>query len=88
MKISKKVILFFFNNLPFQIWTLKCSLNSLTLQFWFKHILFHDFKLTCKTYIHTITIYRIRTKAESLCGSFPSFGLEIEYTILAGLELI
>ena len=49
---------------------------------------FHDFKLTCKTYIHTITIYRIRTKAESLCGSFPSFGLEIEYTILAGLELI
>ena len=55
---------------------------------WFKHILFHDFKLTCKTYIHTITIYRIRTKAESLCGSFPSFGLEIEYTILAGLELI
>ena len=49
---------------------------------WFKHILFHDFKLTCKTYIHTITIYRIGTKAESLCGSFPSFGLEIEYTIL------
>ena len=27
----KKVI--FFNDLPLQIWTLKCSLNSLTLQF-------------------------------------------------------
>ena len=33
MKISKKVILFFLNNLSLQIWTLKCSLNSLTLQF-------------------------------------------------------
>ena len=33
MKIRKKVILFFWNNLPLQIWTLKCSLNSLTLQF-------------------------------------------------------
>ena len=33
MKIRKKVILFFSNNLPFEIWTLKCSLNSLTLQF-------------------------------------------------------
>ena len=33
MKIRKKVILFFSNNLPLQIWTLKCSLNSLTLQF-------------------------------------------------------
>ena len=33
MKISKKVILFFSNNLSLQIWTLKCSLNSLTLQF-------------------------------------------------------
>ena len=32
MKIRKKVILFS-NNLPLQIWTLKCSLNSLTLQF-------------------------------------------------------
>ena len=32
MKIRKKVILFFSNNLPLQIWTLKCSLNSLTLQ--------------------------------------------------------
>ena len=33
MTIRKKVILFFLNNLPLQIWTLKCSLNSLTLQF-------------------------------------------------------
>ena len=33
MKIRKKVVLFFFNNLPLQIWTLKCSLKSLTLQF-------------------------------------------------------
>ena len=33
MKIRKKVILFFSNNLPMQIRTLKCSLNSLTLQF-------------------------------------------------------
>ena len=33
MKIRKKVILFFSNNLPLQICTLKCSLNSLTLQF-------------------------------------------------------
>ena len=33
MNIRKKVILFFWNNLPLQIWTLKCSLNSLTLQF-------------------------------------------------------
>ena len=33
MKISKKVILFFSNYLSLQIWTLKCSLNSLTLQF-------------------------------------------------------
>ena len=33
MKIRKKVILFFSNNLPLQIRTLKCSLNSLTLQF-------------------------------------------------------
>ena len=33
MKIRKKVILFFSNYLPLQIWTLKCSLNSLTLQF-------------------------------------------------------
>ena len=33
MKIRKKVILFFWNNLPLKIWTLKCSLNSLTLQF-------------------------------------------------------
>ena len=33
MKIRKKVILFFWNNLPLQIWTLKCSLNSLPLQF-------------------------------------------------------
>ena len=32
MKIRKKVI-FFSNDLPLQIWTLKCSLNSLTLQF-------------------------------------------------------
>ena len=32
MKIRKKVILFFSNNLPLQIWTLKCSLNNLTLQ--------------------------------------------------------
>ena len=30
---------------------------------WFKHILLLNFKLTCKTYIHTITIYRIGTKA-------------------------
>ena len=28
MKIRKKVILFFSNNLPLQIWTLKCSLKS------------------------------------------------------------
>ena len=34
MKIRKKVVLFFSNNLPLQIWTLKCSLNSLTLQFY------------------------------------------------------
>ena len=27
MKIRKKVILFFSNNLPLQIWTLKCSLQ-------------------------------------------------------------
>ena len=33
MKITKKVILFFLNNLPLQIWTLKCSLNNLTLKF-------------------------------------------------------
>ena len=34
MKIRKKIIMFVFsNNLPLQIWTLKCSLNSLTLQF-------------------------------------------------------
>ena len=37
MIISKKFIMFFFcffsNNLSLQIWTLKCSLNSLTLQF-------------------------------------------------------
>ena len=33
MKISKKVILFFSNNLSLQIWTLKCSLNSVILQF-------------------------------------------------------
>ena len=33
MEIGKKVILFFMNNLPLQIWTLKCSLNSLKLQF-------------------------------------------------------
>ena len=33
MKIRKKVISFFSNNLPLQIWSLKCSLNSLTLQF-------------------------------------------------------
>ena len=33
MKISKKVIFFCLNNLSLQIWTLKCSLNSLTLQF-------------------------------------------------------
>ena len=33
MKIRKKVILFFSNYLPLQIWTLKCSLNSSTLQF-------------------------------------------------------
>ena len=32
MKIRKKVF-FFSNYLPLQIWTLKCSLNSLTLQF-------------------------------------------------------
>ena len=30
---------------------------------WFKHILFLQFKLTCKTYIHTIIIYRIGMKA-------------------------
>ena len=29
----KKVVLFFSNYLPLKIWTLKCSLNSLTLQF-------------------------------------------------------
>ena len=33
MKIRKKLFLFFLNNLPLQIWTLKGSLNSLTLQF-------------------------------------------------------
>ena len=33
VKIRKKVILFFLNYLPLQIWPLKCSLNSLTLQF-------------------------------------------------------
>ena len=34
MKIRKKrVILFFSNNHPLQIRTMKCSLNSLTLQF-------------------------------------------------------
>ena len=33
MKIRKKVIVFFWNTPPLQIWTLKCSLNSLTLQF-------------------------------------------------------
>ena len=33
MKIIKKVIVFFSNNLSLQIWTLKCSLDSLTLQF-------------------------------------------------------
>ena len=33
MKIRKKVIIFFSNNLPLQIWNLKCSLNSLALQF-------------------------------------------------------
>ena len=33
MKIRKKVILFFSNYLLLQIGTLKCSLNSLTLQF-------------------------------------------------------
>ena len=34
MKIRKKVFLLFFsNNLPLQILTLKCSLNVLTLQF-------------------------------------------------------
>ena len=36
MNIRKKVIkviLFFSNNLSLQIWPLKCSLNSLTLQF-------------------------------------------------------
>ena len=33
MKIRKKVILFFFELTPLQILTLKCSLNSLTLQF-------------------------------------------------------
>ena len=30
---KKKFFFFFFNNLPLQIWTLKCSLNGLTLQF-------------------------------------------------------
>ena len=34
MKIRKKVILLFSNNLPLQFWTLKCSLNSLTLLFY------------------------------------------------------
>ena len=29
----KRVIIKIFNNLPLQIWTLKCSLNSLTLKF-------------------------------------------------------
>ena len=33
MKIRKKVVYFFLNYLPLKIWTLKCSLSSLTLQF-------------------------------------------------------
>ena len=33
MKIRKKVIIFFSNNLPLQIWTFKRSLNSIPLQF-------------------------------------------------------
>ena len=33
MKMRKKVVLFFLNYLPLKIWTLKCFLNSLTLQF-------------------------------------------------------
>ena len=33
MKIRKKMFDFFFNNLPLKNWTLKCSLNSLTLHF-------------------------------------------------------
>ena len=31
--LLKKVILFFLNYLPLKIWTLKCSFNSLTLQY-------------------------------------------------------
>ena len=33
MKSRKKVALFCFNYLSLKIWTLKCSLNILTLQF-------------------------------------------------------
>ena len=33
VKIKKKSFCFFSNNLPLQIWTFKCSLNSLTLKF-------------------------------------------------------
>ena len=33
MKIRKKSHFIFLDFLPLQIWTLKCSLNSLTLQF-------------------------------------------------------
>ena len=39
---------------------------------WFKNVLFLHFKLTCKTYTHTKTIYRIGMEALSLTIDFLS----------------
>ena len=54
-----------------------CRDTSIEPRRWFKHTLFLNFNLTCKTYIHTIIFLGLERKLKSLYGSFPRIGLDL-----------